>query len=261
MYPSLKKPPPTMATGPASAFLYPFRGLRLITRAGYRRYSAIPLLINAALFAGLGALLFGQLDGWVDALLPPGGWHDYVRWLVWPVAVVAFLLVGYFTFTLVGNVIAAPFNDLLAAKVVATGGVPGTAVSIRGLTWQGVLTSVGDELRKLWFVASRSLPALLLFLIPGVNVAAPLVWFVVGSWLLAFEYLDYPFAETGTRFADQRRLLRRELLTTVSFGAGVSALMLIPGLNLAAIPASVAGACLLWQERWREPGARTAQSP
>ena len=92
------------------------------------------------------------------------------------------------------------------------------------------------------------------------NVAAPVVWFLVGSWLLAFEYLDYPFAETGTRFADQRRVLRRDLLTTVSFGAGVSALMLIPGLNLAAIPASVAGACLLWHERWREPGAPTAQS-
>jgi CysZ protein len=94
-----------------------------------------------------------------------------------------------------------------------------------------------------------------------VNVAAPVVWFVVGSWLLAFEYLDYPFAETGMRFADQRRLLRRDLLTALSFGAGVSALMLIPVLNLAAIPASVAGACLLWQERWREADARPAQSP
>jgi uncharacterized protein involved in cysteine biosynthesis len=37
--------------------------------------------------------------------------------------------------------------------------------------------------------------------------------------------------------------------------------MLIPLVNLAAIPASVAGACLLWQERWREVGARAAQSP
>jgi CysZ protein len=88
-------------------------------------------------------------------------------------------------------------------------------------------------------------------LIPGVNLAAPVVWFLAGSWLLAFEYLDYPFAETGSTFAEQRRLLRRDPLATLAFGAGVSALMLIPVLNLAAIPASVAGACLLWQERWR----------
>jgi CysZ protein len=145
--------------------------------------------------------------------------------------------------------------------VVATQGAQGTEGATRGLTWRGTATSIGDELRKLWYVVTRSLPVLLLFLIPGVNLAAPVVWFLVGSWLLAFEYLDYPFAETGTRFADQRRLLRRDLLTTVSFGAGVSALMVIPGLNLAAIPASVAGACLLWQERWPDAGARTAPSP
>ncbi len=93
------------------------------------------------------------------------------------------------------------------------------------------------------------------------NVAAPAVWFLVGSWLLALEYLDYAFADSETRFADQRRLLRRDLPATLAFGAGVSALMLIPLVNLAAIPASVAGACLLWQERWREAGARTARSP
>jgi CysZ protein len=112
---------------------------------------------------------------------------------------------------------------------------------------------MGDELRKLWLILSRSLPALLLFLVPGLNLAAPVVWFVVVSWLLAFEYLEYPFAQSRLSFAEQRRLLRRDPLATVAFGAGVSALMLIPLVNLAAIPASVAGASLLWHERWR-PG-------
>lgn len=242
-----------MANGPFSAFGYPFRGLRLIFRAGFRRYAAVPLLINVTLFSTLAALLFNNLGTWVDGLLPPGGWHDYIRGLVWPLAVAAFLLLGYFGFTLVGNLVAAPFNDLLAARIVTTGAgrESGAGATPRGLTWRGALGSVGDEVRKLWYLASRSLPALLLFLVPGVNVLAPALWFGVGSWLLAVEYLDYAFAETGTRFADQRRLMRRDLLTTLSFGAGVSALMLIPLLNLAAIPASVAGACLLWQDRWR----------
>lgn len=242
-----------MPNGPFSAFGYPFRGLRLIFRPGFRRYAAVPLLINITLFSTLAALLFNNLGAWVDGLLPPGGWHDYVRWLVWPLAVAAFLLVGYFGFTLVGNLVAAPFNDLLAARVVTTGAGRdgGTAAPPRGLTWRGALGSIGDEVRKLWYLVSRSLPALLLFLVPGANLVAPPLWFAVGSWLLAVEYLDYAFAETGTRFADQRRLMRRDLLTTLSFGAGVSALMLIPLLNLAAIPASVAGACLLWQDRWR----------
>jgi CysZ protein len=109
-----------VSSGPVSAFGYPFRGLRLIFSPGFRRYAAIPLLINITLFSALGGILFNQLVPWLDALLPPGGWHDYIRWLVWPLAVVAFLLVGYFTFTLVGNVIGAPFNDVLAARIRAT---------------------------------------------------------------------------------------------------------------------------------------------
>lgn len=252
-----------MPTGPVSAFGYPFRGLRLIFRPGFRRYAAVPLLINITLFSALGGILFNSLSPWLDSLLPPGGWHDYIRWLVWPLAVIAFLLVGYFTFTLVGNVVGAPFNDLLAARILATaaGSAPAPAAPGAGLTWSGALRSVGDELRKLWHVVSRSVPALLLFLIPGVNVAAPAVWFLVGSWLLALEYLDYAFADSGTRFKEQRRLLRRDLPATLAFGAGVSALMLIPVVNLAAMPASVAGACLLWKDRWRPTGAKTAPSP
>jgi CysZ protein len=239
--------------GPLSAFSYPFRGLRLIFRSGFRRYTAVPLLINITLFSALGTLLFSNLGPWVDSLLPPGGWQDYLRWLVWPLVVAAFLLVGYFGFTLVGNLVAAPFNDLLAARVVSSLGAPGHATPAGGLTWPGIRNSIGDELRKLWLILSRSLPALLLFLVPGLNLAAPVVWFVVVSWLLAFEYLEYPFAQSRLSFAEQRRLLRRDPLATVAFGAGVSALMLIPLVNLAAIPASVAGASLLWHERWR-PG-------
>ena len=237
--------------GPVSAFAYPFRGLRLLFRSGFRRYSAVPLVINISLFSALGTLLFSHLGPWIDHLLPPGGWQDYVRWLAWPLALAAFLLVGYFAFTLIGNVVAAPFNDLLAARILSGLGPPVPDAPARRLTWRGAWTSIGDELGKLWYVLSRSLPALLIFLIPGVNLAAPVVWFLAGSWLLAFEYLDYPFAETGSTFAEQRRLLRRDPLATLAFGAGVSALMLIPVLNLAVIPASVAGACLFWQERWR----------
>jgi len=237
--------------GPLSAFSYPFRGLRLVFRSGFRRYAAIPLLVNIVLFSALGTLLFNNLGPWVDGLLPPGGWHDYLRWLVWPLAVAAFLLVGYFGFAVVGNLIAAPFSEVLAARILATH----PCAASQRLTWAGAARSLGDELRKLWHIASRSLPALLLFLIPGLNLAAPAIWFLVGSWLLALEYLEYPFSESGLGFAEQRRRLRRDRLTTVAFGAGIATLLVIPALNLAAIPASVAGASLLWNDRWADSGS------
>ena len=103
-----------MPPSPTPAFLYPLRGLRLISQAGFRRYAALPLLVNVILFSAVGAVLFSQAGTWIDQLLPTGGWQEYIRWLAWPLLSLAFLLVSFFTFTAAGNLLAAPFADRLA---------------------------------------------------------------------------------------------------------------------------------------------------
>jgi CysZ protein len=69
--------------------------------------------------------------------------------------------------------------------------------------------------------------------------------------MLAVEYLDYPMGNHGLSFSEQRRRLRRRPMLSLSFGAGVLLLMLIPGLNFLAMPAAVAGATALWVDRLR----------
>ncbi|MEZ5582290.1 MAG: hypothetical protein R3F37_05475 [Candidatus Competibacteraceae bacterium] len=44
------------------------------------------------------------------------------------------------------------------------------------------------------------MPLLVLFVIPGVNVIAPLLWLVFGAWMLALQYADYPMGNHGLRF-------------------------------------------------------------
>lgn len=241
-----------MADSLLAAFLCPFRGLRLTLRAGLLPYAALPLLVNVILFSAAGALLFSQAGAWLDQLLPAGGWHDYLRWLLWPLLAAAFLLLSFFTFTTAGNLIAAPFADRLAEKTLAT-----LDPAFRPLPvpfWPAIGRSLGDGLRKAWHLLSRAVPALLLFLVPGVNVLAPAVWLAVASWLLAVEYLEYPAGAAGVGFDEQRRRMRRRPLRTLAFGAGVAALTVTPVLNLAAIPASVAGACLFWRSGRRPEG-------
>lgn len=233
------------------AFGYPLRGLRLIWRAGFRRYAALPLAINVTLFSAMGALYFSHAGSWIDQMLPAGGWQDYVRWLALPLLAAAFLLASFFTFTAVGNLLAAPFSDRLTERVLASLDTPFAPQA--GMSWAGAGRSVADAGRSLWYLITRSLPVLILFLIPGLNIVAPLVWFTVGSWLLALGYLEYPASAQGISFAELRRTMRRQPLVTLAFGTGVAILTMTPILNLAAIPASVAGATLLWQERLRRP--------
>jgi len=219
-------------------------GLRLVLRPELRHFVAIPFLINLLVFSGLVWLGLDQFEGFMDWILPPQGWLSYLRWLLWPLFALAAVLIVFYTFTAFANLIAAPFNALLAEKVeiLLTGRRPPQT----GPLWKDVLPSVFSELRKTLYFLLRAIPLLILFLIPGINLAAPFLWLLFNAWFLALEYGDYPMGNHGIRFGDQLLRLKTRRLASLGFGGGVTLLMLIPLLNFLAMPAAVAGATLFW---------------
>ena len=97
------------------------------------------------------------------------------------------------------------------------------------------------------------MPLLLLFLFPPTAPLAPFVWLVFSSWMLAISYVDYPMANHGLTFPEQRRRLGERRLLGLGFGAAVMVALTIPFLNLVVIPCAVAGATRMWVERLAEP--------
>lgn len=84
-------------------------GLRLILSPGLRLFVLLPLTINLLLFIGLSVLAFQQFGYWVDALMPGlPAWLSFLEYLLWPLFVVLVLLILFFGFTLLANLIAAP---------------------------------------------------------------------------------------------------------------------------------------------------------
>jgi len=148
----------------------------------------------------------------------------------------------------VANLIAAPFNSLLAERVehLLTGRVPEGGF---GSLWAEILPTLTSELRKLWYFLARAVPLLLLFLIPGLNLAAPLLWLLFSAWFLAIEYGDYPMGNHGMTFPAQYRRLKAERAASVGLGAGITLLMMVPVLSFLAMPSAVAGATVFWCER------------
>ena len=61
------------------------------------------------------ALAFYGLDTALDRWLGPS--FDWLRWLLYPLLGALLLAVSFLTFTLVGNLVLAPFNGLLSARV------------------------------------------------------------------------------------------------------------------------------------------------
>ena len=234
---------------PVSGAWYFWRGFAIIARPGIRAYVIAPLVINAGLFTAL--IYFGAswLGALVERMLPD--WLDFLSWILVPAFVVSALIAGFYMFNLVANLVAAPFNCLLAEAVERH--LTGRPPPHSGQGWRSLVVDVAAtlvaEARKLAYVAIRSLPPLLLFLIPGLNIIASLVWMLLGAWMLALTYVDYPMANHGIRFAELRRRLRSRRMLGLGFGAAAMAALAVPVLNFLVIPCAVAGATAMWVEQ------------
>lgn len=229
------------------------RGLSLLGLPGIRRYVVVPLLINTLLFAGV--IYFGveRFDAFLDESIP--AWLDWLRWFLWPLFAMLALFVVFFLFSWVGNLVAAPFNSLLAEAVrghlvgVPRGREPGW-LEFAGEVLAGAVPALLSEFYKLWYFFSRAIPLGLLLLIPGINVVATLLWLGFGAWMLALEYADYPMGNDGLTFKAQRQRLGGRRALGFGFGSMVLLATMVPVLNFLVIPAAVAGATVMWVEEF-----------
>ena len=59
-------------------------------------------------------------SSWSDSCRPAtAGGPVALRYILWPLLALSFMLIWYFTFTIIANLIGAPFNGFLAERVEA----------------------------------------------------------------------------------------------------------------------------------------------
>ena len=223
-------------------------GLKLILSPSLRLFVLLPLAVNLLLFGGLIWFASHEFSLWVDALMPSlPDWLSFLSYLLWPLFVALVLLMVFFTFTLLANVIAAPFNGFLAEKV---------EVVVRGqdnfpaFSWGELIAMVprtfGREMRKLGYFLPRAIGLFILSFIPVVNVIAAPLWLVFGVWMMAIQYIDYPADNNKMSWQDMLAWLRQKRWQSLGFGGITYLALMIPGVNVVMMPAAVAGATLFW---------------
>lgn len=232
---------------------YMLRGLRLITKSGLRRFVVMPLLINIIIFTGtiwLGGHYFEQLMIWINQHLP--SWLHWLQWLLWLVFGLFSIIIIFYTFTTFANLIAAPFNNLLAEKIelYLTGSAPPTATK-----WWDIIKSIPvaflRQIKLLIYYLLRSAILWVLLIIPVVHVFAIAAWFLFTAWMASLQYLDYPMDNNQISFAQMRKLLGQKRMAAWSFGTVTMLFTMVPVLNFLAMPAAVAGATLFWVEEFK----------
>jgi CysZ protein len=224
----------------AAGFL--FKGLTLLSSPELRKFIIIPILINVVLYSGALVLSYFYISDLIDQFIP--GWLHWLSWILWPLFFISFFIVGFFTFTIFANLLASPFYGKLSARTLAmVTGCRELAVAEPPLP--KVMLA---ELKRIGYLGSRALPLLVLSIIPGINVVAPVLWALFGAWGMALEYLAYPLENQGVLFSEQKELVKSVKLGALSFGGLAVLGLTIPVLNIVVAPAAVIGATLYINE-------------
>jgi len=236
-----------MITGFLQGIGFLFQGFTLIFQKGIRGFVLIPLLINIVIFSGavwLANAQYQQLMGQLLAWLP--SWLSWVEWLLKPFFWLLIMLVIYYTFSIIANFVAAPFNALLAERVEQKlRGITALDVSETSLM-SNIGKTLGSEIKKVLYMLKWMPVLILITVIPGLNIISPFAWLIYGAWMYSLQYADYPMGNHNLFMKDELPILRKNRGHALGFGAATTLITIIPGLNFLAMPVAVSGATSMW---------------
>ena len=227
---------------------YLVRGFHALRQRKVWPFVILPLCINLIIFILLSQYLITQGQYWVTQAtgwLPD--WLDFLGKLIWLITSLLILLIWVFCFTLVASFIASPFYGFLSAVVQTQ--YDGSSPANNRSLWQEVPHALGRELSKYAYYLPRLLLLFLLSWIPPLTLVAPFLWFFFAAWMLAIQYLDYPADNQAQPLSTMIATMKNQRLTYLGFGGLISIGMMIPLINLIVMPASVAGATLLYLDQ------------
>ena len=181
---------------------------------------------------------------WTIKLLPE--WiASAIKFLVWLSSAFLFGL----TFTTLTLFFASPFNGLLAEKTerLLNEREEGSKESYLTIL-TSIPRSVTRELSKLMHHFKLVLAVIFIGFIPLLNSLAPILWLLIGAWMMSIHFLDYPMDNHDYDIHYVRQFGRANLTMSLGFGGMVSILATIPIINILVIPSAVIGATILWYE-------------
>lgn len=240
-------------TNALSGIGYFFRGVGLLTRPGVRRFVIIPLLANAVVFALMTGAIYQALSGlYLEYSYEVTGNPDVIPWLAKPLIWLVGTLVSGYVSLFVVLFLTAPFLGILSKRLEEH--LTGDVIPSGDSPLQAVLSvprSFLRELQKFLHYLPLAVLTLVISVIPGINVAAPILWMLLGAWMMSLQFVDYPMDNNALSFSEVREACSAHRTTSITFGAVVAFVSGIPVINLVLIPAAVAGATLFWCEALR----------
>lgn len=228
---------------------YPIKGLRYLGTKGLKRYILLPILFNFILFAALFYFIHHYWLPYSDRYLNQlPSWLSFLHGVFFIVFLASFFLLFLSMFTVLFNVIAAPFNGLLAEKAQALfcHSHPPSS-SFMSIAWR----SVKRQGQFLMYFIPRFIGMCLLFFVPFIQPVYPMLWFLFNAWILSMQYHDFVMDNNLIDFKTMQEKLQQKRLLLLGFGSLINILSIVPLLNLIMMPAAVIGGVMSYQAEFK----------
>lgn len=213
------------------------------------KYFLYPLAINLVVFSILFAGVLYFYGDWLTGIVTPGeAWYwSLLYGALIVLTALVFVLLMFFTFSIVGSIIAAPFNDMLSQQTEEIFFETSLDEPFSWeVFWRDIGNTIVEQVQRLAFLLTiwlLVLPTLIIPLVGQIIVAC------VTFLLLAFEYLDLPLSRRRLKFREKRRILWKHKFGMLGFGTACGLLLAIPFINVLSIPLSVIAGTLFYCER------------
>ena len=238
-----------------AGFLLPLAGAKLLlSTRRTKRWAVMPLIVNFVIYILLLSVFFwlltriqipevtwdfwGSTGSWLSEVI-----NDMAGVLKWTLAIPLVLVLCYFTFTLVGMVVAAPFNDILSEKLenqLCRGGSDREnepEIPLR-LNMKAALISISSSFKFAMCQVFYSIIALPFLLIPFVGAT---LLFLVTAYFTGIGFLDVGMARNYLPHECKLPAIHQNRWRIIGFGAGMDVLFMIPFAGLLLLPLGVAG--------------------
>ncbi|NOX25971.1 MAG: cysteine biosynthesis protein CysZ [Deltaproteobacteria bacterium] len=231
-------------------FFYPFNSIAFLHRnRSLYKFAVLPFLINVLVFTLVVYFSLSSFQALVMARLPQGdAWYWLIlHYFVLVAAVLVIMTLVFFSFAVIGSLVASPFNDVLSERTAGLlNGVVKDEPFVWKIFWQDTVRVWAVELKKIAVFMAGMLALLLLQLVPVLGTALyPALSVVWTALFLVLEYNGYVFTRRRLTFRQQWRIICRHPASMSGFGLGIFCVLAIPFIQFFCIPLGVVGAARL----------------
>jgi CysZ protein len=219
--------------------------------------AVVTAVLAGALIAGV-VHLVDPVHGWVGEHLPAV--LARVAGSVLVILIVVVLSAGaLLVFVPLAGMIAGPFNEQLSERLEAKlTGQRSPAFSLGGFV-HGLALGIAHSIRRLIAALAGFVLVLAIGFVP---VVGTIVAAVLAGWLAArgaaYDSYDAVFSRRSMSYSEKLAFLARHRSRTMGLGAGVAAMLFVPGINLVALGLGAAGATVAVHSIEGDPSARAS---